>query len=931
MAFSVPWVPLLRQSPNICHDATFVDVDYPQLVEEKCKIILQNKELSDLLPKPIEAQRIGTIPLRTRNYVAVACDLSHVEELAAILKDVIVDHGSVLFTAEVSIAYMKNEAANAVFAWASIYRNAHFCTLEQFLPDGEDDPFANTMLKHFRKLQSPLRSVQQHPSLDSQHQRFYTNGWSSVNVRDLWSLWCDSDFVKVDERVHLNSIEPFDEWEDFALFASHYFLLVATNSQTREEGTAICGFSDASSRTRDDLEAKRLDAEVRFAHHENLTGLGRRRFAAPFQVAGSVVNHGGTGTIGRLGTVDSFSRGKDSSRVAEGDRQILTRMCHSISAVDGNTVLLAGGRTSPEHARSDSWLYQSDTKVWKKVGSLPCGRFRHCATSISAGKVLLFGGKTSDGSILDDWLVWSRENGWQEVITREPAPRKRFGADMIVTGPDYGILVGGMAEDGSILAEYWEWQFGKDEGAANISFRDRSQEILRLPGGFDFCCRFGARLSPSAWGTMIIGGVIGGTPLIREKETLVIDTSTLDIFKLRDLPDGPRPLLVGHSVLSIDNEVLILGGGAVCFSFGSHWNDGIWTISSGKDPANKWHLLTNTTPQTEHPLPVRHVDTKSSTTTQEPSDIIPVETVTISSVEDFRNIVDAGKPVIIAGLDIGSCTSKWQDVSYIADKAGADRIVSVHASTSTHMSFTPTKNFTYERMRFDDFLRGANSGSKLYLRSLSAAGPSTTPTTLAADFPNLAVDFSLPPVLASVTDTMHSSPLRISGPVSMWLHYDVMANILFQIRTTKTIHLYPPSSASALGFSPASTTSAVQPLLTPPPPALAHVPTYIATLQPGAGLFIPALWPHTVAAPDVDAGASVSVNVFFRHLHHSRYAPGRDVYGNREIVAYERARADVDRLARRFDGLPVDIRRFYAERLAAEVRDKVGGGGEGSS
>jgi tRNA wybutosine-synthesizing protein 4 len=31
--------------------------------------------------------------------------------------------------------------------------------------------------------------------------------------------------------------------------------------------------------------------------------------------------------------------------------------------------------------------------------------------------------------------------------------------------------------------------------------------------------------------------------------------------------------------------------------------------------------------------------------------------------------------------------------------------------------------------------------------------------------------------LKYVRDNIHSSPLRISGPVNMWLHYDVSLNI----------------------------------------------------------------------------------------------------------------------------------------------------------
>lgn len=35
---------------------------------------------------------------------------------------------------------------------------------------------------------------------------------------------------------------------------------------------------------------------------------------------------------------------------------------------------------------------------------------------------------------------------------------------------------------------------------------------------------------------------------------------------------SPRPLFVGHSSLLKDGQIIVVGGGAVCFSFGTHWN-----------------------------------------------------------------------------------------------------------------------------------------------------------------------------------------------------------------------------------------------------------------------------------------------------------------------------------------------------------------------
>ena len=88
------------------------------------------------------------------------------------------------------------------------------------------------------------------------------------------------------------------------------------------------------------------------------------------------------------------------------------------------------------------------------------------------------------------------------------------------------------------------------------------------------------------------------------------------------------------------------------------------------------------------------------------------------------------------------------------------------------MSFQ-AKNFAYVTKAFGEFLDQVTEGQKQYLRSIASEKPAESPTELSRDFPQIAKDFILPPELALVKENAHSSPLRISGPVTMWLHYDV--------------------------------------------------------------------------------------------------------------------------------------------------------------
>jgi hypothetical protein len=321
--------------------------------------------------------------------------------------------------------------------------------------------------------------------------------------------------------------------------------------------------------------------------------------------------------------------------------------------------------------------------------------------------------------------------------------------------------------------------------------------------------------------------------------------------------------------------------------------------------------------------------------------------------------------------------------------------------------------------------------SHLYLRSLSTTSPTASPAQFSADFPEIAEDFVLPQPLKPIINpaVFHSSPLRISSHLNMWLHYDVMSNILFQVRGSKKLILFPPQDIKYLGFPAAATTSNID--ITPEsdrdkiPPGTHPA---IATLNPGDALFIPPLWCHagapiastvarstkgsaanststplahvnndaspgqtyqsTTPAPasndhdeipsddDVLTRATsnttayrlsssepksldstplprpsglptptqthspsaptssppaapttkdvthrrdhtnISLNIFFHSLNPTLHAAGRDVYGNRDLAAYEDGRRDIEKIIHRFK---------RAARKEATTGGKMGG------
>jgi tRNA wybutosine-synthesizing protein 4 len=298
--------------------------------------------------------------------------------------------------------------------------------------------------------------------------------------------------------------------------------------------------------------------------------------------------------------------------------------------------------------------------------------------------------------------------------------------------------------------------------------------------------RFGATGLQRGDELILLGGVTRDHLLSHQDEVLLCSVSsgelTITSRLIGQAPEGedrvPRPLLVGHSIILMpDGTVVVIGGGATCFSMGTFWNSGAYTLqlpTAGGEEAGVPALTSRWAyEKTIDIVPIQRttpINTKPQTAGG-PATIIPILRLKLETADEFLKIVSQGRPVVVEGLDLGACVSTWT-LDYLVDKVGADRKVVIHEATTEAMDFT-TKNFRYVTTEFGDFARRVGQGDKLYLRALSQEKPSEQPAVLADDFPALDPDFVLPPQLSLVRENLFSSVLRMSGPVNMWLHYDV--------------------------------------------------------------------------------------------------------------------------------------------------------------
>ncbi|KAF4490376.1 Leucine carboxyl methyltransferase 2 [Fusarium agapanthi] len=922
----LPWQSYHRYGDS-CENTLFIDVDYPDLMLKKRAIVLGTPQLHELLgDSPAISEKVtDQILLRSDKYCQIGCDLRELESLRNCLESFLsLAECSVLFVAEVSITYMDTFSADALVQWASSIGQAEFCLLEQILPHGPEHPFASTMLKHFNKLNTSLKSADEYPTIESQRRRFQERGWSSVDVWDLWEVWNSDLFLDSTERAALDDVEPFDEWEEFVLFSRHYVVLHAT-AYHRDEGDAgQCGQVGVS------------DKYVK----ANVTSLGslgasKRRFGAPliaYSPEGDkyLINALGMGIKARLDSCDIYSLQRDSMALEISPAGPTARLCHATVDIGHLGTLLIGGRASPSKALNDCYIFKKDSNRWEKTFDLPVPLFRHCAVHLPGSSLaLVLGGKIGPSEIPPDYYVFHPVKGWLKCSVTGAKPSSTFGTLAVASpspgstyGTFQGLMAGGISKYGKINEQAYFWTINVSTDVPHIHF-----EIATDSHGYARSLSvFGAQTAGVESLHFVCGGV-GQDPSSQGQSMTCISVKDrhLEVFNVDLRNDAGRlPFMVGSATVSSGSELVVLGGGATCFSMGTFWDTGVYKI----DLTNPLSEMPHIQPANCSPVSVSYQDspklTHQTTTidwhqpTLKPS-IKSIARIKLQSKLDFEQLVENRRPVIIESLDLGGCVDKWSP-EYMVQRVGQTKEIVVHEcqSSTGKMDFN-SKNFRYVTEPFSAFMAKAARGEAVYLRALSETKPTESPANLQDDFPTLADDFQLPEELSLIKDRMFSSVLRISGRAKMWLHYDVMANVYTQIQGSKRMVLLPPTDVNNLAFAPGASSSSVDVLSALDKQELVSTTNpYEAILNPGDLLYIPAMWLHT-ASPTTDL--SVAVNVFFRDLD-SGYSTGRDVYGNRDLAAYEKARQDISRIVKSFDRLPSEIRDFYLKRLADELLHK---------
>ncbi|NWY07820.1 TYW4 protein, partial [Nothoprocta ornata] len=555
------------------------EVDFPNVACQKAALIKGIKELSSLVGDA-GGEGLGAIAFSGKDYKLLGVDLSELSKLEIALQEAGLDKEvPTLFLAEVVLTYMENSRSDALVQWAAdCFSQACFVLYEQMHPE---DPFGRVMQRHFNQLNSPLHSLAQYPDHEMQRRRFLQNGWSECSVMDMneFFTFC----VPEDEQRRVQALEPFDEYEEWHLKCSHYFILTAAKGMKPSwtplllNVTVPCGDGPVSVAGSITAVACGMHSEAaglrRYGHHSALikpnviltTGGfgeedGQHRRMRNFHV---LIKHEG---CWRAGCVKKENSGKRWDE----------RLYHTVSCLSNSLALMVGGRTSPSNAALGMlWLKFPDSsnaldsftvELVNPQTEPAAFRWRHSATEVMfRGEKYLFiyGGRSATQPVLGDWHFLHTEELSCTVIPVEgPVPEGRH-SHSACTWRGGVLIAGGLgaAEQplGSVfflreIEHGFQWQTVETHPPLIPRYSHTAhvhEEKLLLVGGVWFH-------SSSVPGITVID--------------LMTGLCTDYMISVEHL-EWPL-MLHNHSsiFLSDEKELLLIGGGGNCFSFGTHLN-----------------------------------------------------------------------------------------------------------------------------------------------------------------------------------------------------------------------------------------------------------------------------------------------------------------------------------------------------------------------
>ncbi|XP_065601815.1 tRNA wybutosine-synthesizing protein 4 [Cyrtonyx montezumae] len=578
---------------GLLHHTVVYEVDFPDVVCQKAALIRRTEELSALV-EDAGAEGIGVATAFSgKDYRLLGVDLSELPKLSIALEEAGLDSEvPTLIIAEVVLTYMENSSSDALIQWAAEHFS-HVCFLlyEQMHPE---DPFGRVMQQHFSQLNSALRSLSQYPDCEAQRKRFSEKGWTECSVMDMNEFY--TCCIPEDEQRRVQALEPFDEYEEWHLKCSHYFVLTASKEMEPSWTPLLPNMTVPHHRG--PLRLAGSISALACAVQSEVSGLRRYGHHSALIKPNVILTTGGFGEENghhcRMRNVHVLIKcaGYWKARCVKKekpDRRWDERLHHTVSCLSDSLALVVGGRTSPSNAALGMlWLRfpkvcggsdPSDVTMepvsLQPAAESAASRWRHSTTEVifkGERYLFMYGGRSAVQPVLGDWcFLHVPEISCAMIPVVGPVPEGRHSHS--ACSWKGGVLIaGGLGASEQPLGSVFllrETEHG---------FRWQTVET-RPP----LIPRYSHTAHVHDEKLLLVGGVwfhslcVPGITVIDLVTGLCLDY-TINAEHLE------WPLMLhNHSSVFLpdEKELLLIGGGGNCFSFGTHLNPNPVSLNLG--------------------------------------------------------------------------------------------------------------------------------------------------------------------------------------------------------------------------------------------------------------------------------------------------------------------------------------------------------------
>lgn len=833
-----PFQYLASHSTDNVENIVFLDIDYPDLVRKKINMVENTPEISSIIGKKVQLENHFNrsknnegVMFASTSYIAVGCDLTLLKELSELLRSLFDESDTLFaFTAEVSITYMPGAAADNLIEWSSKFSHSRFVLLEQIIPSGPDHPFANTMLKHFSKLNTPLNSVLTYQTLADQQQRFLSRGWKLVQAADMHQFFEKS--ISIKEKQFLDTVEAFDEWEEFIVYAQHYLILFASTDNTPSP------LIDLNLQIFPILQ----ETKNKYLMNNKPTPELYTRFAAGSLFDDSTLIQNGGYTTMR--TNDSaYITTLDTHKFSLEKPPFRERMCHSIDKLPNGDLIMVGGRLSPTSYLKDCWTFTSNK--WTQLCDLPDSRYRHSSFVSDCGSFYVFGGNLTTSN---SWLQLASDGTWSLLKQEgDDIPNLVSAALAFNRTKNEGFIFGGMKADYS--PNFKTFKFYIKNGLVEV--RDVSKKIenkIQLS-----LTRYGAKALYLDDDNILLCGGVSQQTLIHKTQTFVnfntTDfTATSDFYKLDD--NSYLPLLSGFNVDMIKKDIIIYGGGGVCFSFGAFWNDlTILSNSSSKD-FGKYDLITPPKLLAEK---VESMEAKPKRTTSgyKKIKIKPVPRFILGQISNFKIFFEEfyakTSPIVLEKVPTGPSSIKWKDHNNLIQDLGVETEIEAIISTTQKLNLS-SKDNEHKCLSFEKFFNILDVSKPSSEMKVAFEGDMST------IFKAVSNDFTLPSPLQNLQSFLTHPRLQVlSSGTTTSLQINPRFTMVCQVTGKSRIRLYPSSNTPKLQIPQGELISKLENVFDTKNSILGGTKPLESIMSSGEVVLIPELWVYScqIMAPSI--------------------------------------------------------------------------------